>query len=246
MDACPDVGGVRSEDPKTNGCPFVDDVQDTDSDGVDDSRDACPAEAGVPSDDPKKDGCPPPPPDADMDGVPDDVDQCPLQMGVATDDETNGCPPPARDPDGDGIDDTSDACPDEPGSPNIDPTRNGCRIGAVNGSGIVLEPVLFADGSAELGPQSTRALERLALVLEKLPSRLRYRVEGHADESGSRAMRRDLSLKRARAVVKWLDKRGFDEHRFMAVGFGADRARPGEIDRRVEFAIIAEKVRTAR
>ena len=116
----------------------------------------------------------------------------------------------------------------------------------MQGAGIVLEPVLFAQGSAELSSYALAALERVALVVERLPSRLHYRVEGHADDTGSRALRRELSLKRARAVVKWLDKRGFDEHRFSAVGFGADRTRPGEIDRRVEFAIIAEKVRVAK
>ena len=245
-DACPDVGGIPSEDAEKNGCPFTVEVKDIDNDGIDDARDACPSEAGVPSVDPSKDGCPPPAPDADADGVPDEVDQCPLESGVSSDDDRNGCPPPPRDPDGDGIDDTSDACPDEPGSPNIDPTRNGCRIGAVQGAGIVLEPVLFAQGSAELSSYALAALERVALVVERLPSRLHYRVEGHADDTGSRALRRELSLKRARAVVKWLDKRGFDEHRFSAVGFGADRTRPGEIDRRVEFAIIAEKVRVAK
>jgi outer membrane protein OmpA-like peptidoglycan-associated protein len=244
-DACPDVGGVPSQEPERNGCPFVVVEADADNDGFDDTRDACPNEAGVANDDPNKHGCPPPPPDADGDGVADQRDACPLEAGVATDDDRNGCPPPPRDPDGDGIDDTRDACPDEPGHANIDPSRSGCRIGAVQGAGIVLDPVLFASGSADLGPGATGALERVALVLEKLPSRFHYRLEGHSDEPGSRAMRRELSLKRARAVLKWLDKRGFDPHRFSPIGFGADRARPGDVMRRVEFAIVAEKRRSA-
>ncbi len=41
-DACPDVAGVKTDDPKTNGCPL-----DTDKDGIADSVDACPNVAGV-------------------------------------------------------------------------------------------------------------------------------------------------------------------------------------------------------
>ena len=52
-DACPDVAGVRTTDPKTNGCPA-----DTDGDGIPDSKDACPKEPGQPDPDPKKNGCP--------------------------------------------------------------------------------------------------------------------------------------------------------------------------------------------
>src|SRR6201999_3074752 len=36
-DACPDVAGVKTDDPKTNGCP-----SDRDKDGIVDTEDACP------------------------------------------------------------------------------------------------------------------------------------------------------------------------------------------------------------
>ena len=52
-DACPDVPGVRTDDPKTNGCPA-----DRDKDGIADTLDACPDEPGPPNQDPKKNGCP--------------------------------------------------------------------------------------------------------------------------------------------------------------------------------------------
>jgi outer membrane protein OmpA-like peptidoglycan-associated protein len=52
-DACPDQAGVRTTDPKTNGCPA-----DTDGDGIPDAKDACPKEPGQPDPDPKKNGCP--------------------------------------------------------------------------------------------------------------------------------------------------------------------------------------------
>jgi OOP family OmpA-OmpF porin len=52
-DACPDVPGVRSDDPAENGCP-----PDTDGDGIRDDVDACPKEKGKPDPDPQKNGCP--------------------------------------------------------------------------------------------------------------------------------------------------------------------------------------------
>ena len=42
VDACPDVPGVKTDDPKTNGCP-----PDRDHDGIPDSEDACPDTPGV-------------------------------------------------------------------------------------------------------------------------------------------------------------------------------------------------------
>lgn len=54
-DACPDEPGVRSDDPRKNGCP----LRDRDGDGIYDDDDACPDAAGPPNEDPKKHGCPP-------------------------------------------------------------------------------------------------------------------------------------------------------------------------------------------
>ncbi len=53
-DACPDVAGIRTEDPKTNGCPRADRDQDT----VYDDEDACPDIKGVRTDRPETNGCP--------------------------------------------------------------------------------------------------------------------------------------------------------------------------------------------
>jgi outer membrane protein OmpA-like peptidoglycan-associated protein len=127
-DACPTVKGVRSDDPKKNGCPLPPPKPppppDRDKDGIIDAKDACPDVAGVADPDPKKNGCPPPPPDRDKDGIIDDNDACPDVAGVASDDpKKNGCPP---DRDGDGVPDAEDACPDLAGIKTTDPTTNGC------------------------------------------------------------------------------------------------------------------------
>jgi outer membrane protein OmpA-like peptidoglycan-associated protein len=124
-DACPDVPGVRSDDPKKNGCP----IGDRDKDGVLDPDDACPDVPGLRSDDPKKNGCPGPG-DRDHDGIKDADDACPDVPGVKSDDPAkNGCPldaPVTKDRDGDGIFDDEDACPDIKGVRTRDPKTNGC------------------------------------------------------------------------------------------------------------------------
>jgi outer membrane protein OmpA-like peptidoglycan-associated protein len=53
-DACPDVPGIRTTDPTTNGCPRG----DRDKDTVFDDEDACPDVPGVRTDDPATNGCP--------------------------------------------------------------------------------------------------------------------------------------------------------------------------------------------
>lgn len=92
LDACMDVQGKETGDPRTNGCA------DRDGDGILDPLDHCPFEAGPPDADPARNGCPPPPPpppppDADNDGIPDSADACPQASGKANPDpKKHGCP----------------------------------------------------------------------------------------------------------------------------------------------------------
>ena len=155
-DACPGVAGVRTMDPKTNGCPPP--PPDRDHDGVVDSDDLCPDEPVGDHPDPKRPGCPAK--DSDGDGVYDYDDMCPdTPAGAHPDPAKKGCP--AIDSDGDGVfdyedkcpqvpagahpetapdklgcpkpdrdhdtvPDDVDACPDKPGAPSPDPKKNGC------------------------------------------------------------------------------------------------------------------------
>ena len=89
-DACPDVKGVKTDDPKTNGCPPP--PPDRDGDGIPDAEDACPDVKGVKTNDPKTNGCPPNP-DRDGDGIPNEEDACPDAPGPKNaDPKKNGCP----------------------------------------------------------------------------------------------------------------------------------------------------------
>jgi outer membrane protein OmpA-like peptidoglycan-associated protein len=247
-DACPDVPGIRTDDPKTNGCPPPPPPpppSDRDKDGILDTDDACPDVPGIKTDDPKTNGCPPPA-DRDKDGILDNDDACPDVPGVHTNDpKTNGCPPdPDRDKDG--IKNEDDACPDEPGPANKDPKKNGCPQAVVRNNQIfILEQVKFATGSAVILPASNDLLNAVAKVFNDHPEIKKVSVEGHTDNVGPAGYNKILSARRAASVVAWLVKHGIDKGRLASAGFGMERplepnSTPAgrQANRRVEFHIV--------
>ncbi|MES1175701.1 MAG: OmpA family protein [Myxococcales bacterium] len=245
-DACPDVAGVKTGDPKTNGCPAVPKPdKDRDHDGILDAADACPDEAGVKTEDPKTNGCPPPK-DRDHDTIIDDEDACPDEPGVKTEDpKTNGCPPP-RDRDKDGILDDLDACPDAPGPANEDPKKNGCPAARVEKGQIkILERVEFENNSAKIRPQSETVLNAVLDVMQSHSEFTKLSVEGHTDNRGAAAYNKRLSQQRAASVMKWLTDHGIAKARLSAQGFGLERPIDSndtdegrQNNRRVEFHIL--------
>ena len=245
-DACPDVPGVKTDDPKTNGCPpVVVEKKDRDHDGILDEDDACPDVPGVKTDDPKTNGCPPEK-DRDHDGVLDDDDACPDEPGVKTDDpKTNGCPPP-RDRDKDGILDDEDACPDAPGPRNEDPKKNGCPEARIEKGQIkILERVEFENNSAKIRPESERILNAVLDVMQSHAEFTKLSVEGHTDNRGAAAYNKRLSQQRATSVMKWLVDHGIAKGRISAQGFGLEKPIDSndtdagrQNNRRVEFHIL--------
>jgi outer membrane protein OmpA-like peptidoglycan-associated protein len=178
-DACPNVPGPRTDNPKTNGCPVKETPAtparpgaDRDGDGIPDDKDACPDVPGVPSRVPSKNGCPS---DRDGDGVPDLVDACPDQPGPkSADPARNGCPP---DRDGDGILDDVDACPDLPGVPSSDPTANGCPPDR-DGDGIYDKEDACPDAPGPADPDPKRngcPLARIEAGEIKIVEQLRFK-----------------------------------------------------------------------
>jgi OOP family OmpA-OmpF porin len=246
-DACPDVFGVRTDDPKTNGCPADrdgDGVPDTvdacpdvagiktndpktngcpsdrDGDGVPDVIDACPDVAGLKTDDPKTNGCPPVP-DRDHDGIADTIDACPDVAGVATDDpKTNGCP---SDRDKDGIPDTEDACPDFAGPRNADPKKNGCPMARVEAGQVkILEQIKFKTASAVIDG-SRDILDAVKETLKEHPEIKHLRIQGHTDNIGPAAYNKNLSRRRAASVKAALIAAGVSAHLLSSDGFGSER-----------------------
>jgi OOP family OmpA-OmpF porin len=235
-DACPDEPGVRSDDPKKNGCP----LRDRDRDTILDEDDACPDEPGVRSDDPAKNGCPIR--DRDGDRILDVDDACPDLPGVANPDpKKNGCP----DTDGDTIIDPEDACPTAAGPPNEDPKKHGCPVARVEKGQIrILEQVKFKTDSAEILGESNYILDAVSQILVDNPQITRISIEGHTDNVGAAAYNKGLSQRRAASVMSWLVAHGIEAGRLSSAGFGLelpiadnDSEEGRRVNRRVEFHI---------
>ncbi len=213
-DACPDVPGVKTGDPKTNGCPPPVE-KDRDHDGILDKDDACPDVPGVATSDPKTNGCPPPPKpkDSDADGIPDDKDACPNEAGPADPDpKKNGCPL--------------------------------AHIAADGKQIVILQQVKFAVDKADILPESQAILEAVQKILNDHPEIKTMRIEGHTDDKGLAAYNLGLSDRRAHSVETWLVEHGIAKSRLTAKGYGMTRPIDSNTtdegrrnNRRVEFHI---------
>ena len=85
----------------------------------------------------------------------------------------------------------------------------------------------------------------MARVIQQHPEIEKIVVEGHTDTRGKAETNRKLSLARAESVRKYLVKRGVDERRLDAQGYGPDRpiatnktSKGRAINRRVVFSIV--------
>lgn len=213
-----DLDGVFDED---DACPLtprgvrVDSIGcrlDGDRDGVFNEDDRClNTPAGVSVDDL---GCAL---DSDLDLVPDFRDECAdTPRGVRVDGV--GC---RVDGDQDGVFDEDDQCPSSALGAEVDDV--GCEILFVEEqTTLVLEGVTFETASAELTPEATQILDRIAEQLVANAD-VRVRVNGHTDSTGSRASNLTLSQNRAESVVRYLIGRGVPADRMESQGFGPDQ-----------------------
>ena len=87
----------------------------------------------------------------------------------------------------------------------------------------------------------------VAIDLLKSDTALKATISGHANSMGSDLYNKDLSLRRAESVKRYLVERGILESRLMVSGFGAtnpiannDTKKGREINRRVEIQIERE------
>jgi len=197
LDRCPDTPGLAV----LNGCP------DKDSDGIADVDDKCPEVPGLA----KYQGCPIP--DTDGDGINDEEDKCPTVAGVA---RYQGCPVP--DTDGDGLNDEEDKCPTRPG-----PVENqGCPVIAkevIEKINFAAKNVFYSTGSFKLLPKSFKSLDEVARLMKEDPS-LILNIDGHTDSQGSDESNQVLSENRAKSVKDYLMKKGVEENRLIATGYG--------------------------
>lgn len=214
-DNCPDLPGP----PELFGCP------DTDGDKIIDPRDECPNEAG-----PEKfNGCP----DSDNDEVIDKKDRCPTEPGEIV---FAGCP----DTDKDSIPDFEDRCPelagqkDNWGCPEISEKD----IQTLN---LASKQIYFETGRSAIKPSSHPVLDEIGKILLKYQN-YDIRIEGYTDNRGNDMVNQQISEKRARECVKYLEDFGIKKERLKAKGYGEtnpiadNKSAEGRArNRRVEF-----------
>lgn len=86
-------------------------------------------------------------------------------------------------------------------------------------------PILFESGSADLSPAARAVADGLgkALASPNLQA-FRFRIEGHTDAVGTADYNRDLSLRRAGSVTRYLIDMGkIDPARLETAGYGFER-----------------------
>lgn len=98
----------------------------------------------------------------------------------------------------------------------------------ISGAQIVLiQPIEFQTGAAELSPESEPVLERLRQLLTSTPTIGSVRVDYHADCIGQRQAVEALANRRAERVRRWLIERGIAPERVEARAVVPERATPG-------------------
>lgn len=240
-DQCVTVPVGSRPDPARRGCP----LPDQDGDGVVDPDDACPTTPGGDHPDPARRGCPLG--DRDGDAILDDGDQCPTEpQGPRPDPARRGCPTGDRDQDG--LTDDADRCPDQAetfdGRDDADGCPDGAALGTRAGGRIrISEQIRFRTDSAIIhGRRSFAIIDAVANVMRASPDIVMLHVEGHTDDRGNPDRNRELSNRRAGAVIRELTARGIAASRLTAHGYGPDRPldagsarRNRAANRRIEF-----------
>jgi outer membrane protein OmpA-like peptidoglycan-associated protein len=84
---------------------------------------------------------------------------------------------------------------------------------------VVLNNIFFDFDKATLRKESSNELERLQKLLTETPT-LRLEISGHTDNIGNAAYNKDLSQRRAKAVVDYLVQKGIVKTRLTFAGYG--------------------------
>jgi outer membrane protein OmpA-like peptidoglycan-associated protein len=104
--------------------------------------------------------------------------------------------------------------------------------------------IAFEYNSSALKPQASAQLKQLQLALNSASlGKNRFLVAGHTDARGGASYNKQLSLRRAEAVKRFLVSNGIDASRLQAVGYGSERLltpdRPDDpSNRRVEIRAL--------
>ncbi|WP_165699384.1 OmpA family protein [Hymenobacter jejuensis] len=111
---------------------------------------------------------------------------------------------------------------------------------------VVLNNIFFDFDKATLRKESTSELERLQKLLTETPA-LRLEISGHTDNVGNAAYNKDLSQRRAKAVVDYLIGKGIDKGRLTFAGYGDTQPvapntnkQGRQLNRRTEFKVTGK------
>ncbi|SDY73268.1 OmpA family protein [Hymenobacter psychrophilus] len=111
---------------------------------------------------------------------------------------------------------------------------------------VVLNNIFFDFDKATLRKESTGELERLLKLLTETPA-LRLEISGHTDNVGADAYNKDLSQRRAKAVVDYLVGKGVEKGRLTFAGYGDTQpVAPNttkanrQLNRRTEFKVTGK------
>jgi OOP family OmpA-OmpF porin len=133
------------------------------------------------------------------------LDKCPdTPAGVTVD--SAGCP---LDSDGDGVYDYLDKCPGTPKGATVN--SKGCW--ALTGV------VLFDFDSSNIKPEAYPLLDEVVSILKKNP-KIKREIQGHTDSKGAEKYNQELSERRAKAVERYLEKKGIDPSQLTSKGYG--------------------------
>ena len=113
--------------------------------------------------------------------------------------------------DGDGVPDDKDKCPGTPKGAKVDAV--GCWV---------LKNVNFEWDKWDIKPQFFDELAEVVFILRRQPN-LKIEIQGHTDNTGSRAHNQELSEKRAKSVQNYLIRQGIQMKRLRTAGFGTSR-----------------------
>lgn len=112
------------------------------------------------------------------------------------------------------------------------------------GESLVMNNILFDQGSAELSPAAQTELEKIVTFMKTNPS-VEIELSGHTSSEGNAALNRSLSYKRVKNCKDFILSNGIAIDRILAVGYGPDRpAAPNNTEagriqnRRVEMRIL--------
>lgn len=113
------------------------------------------------------------------------------------------------------------------------------------GTSAVLRNIYFHFNETSFRQESYKELNKLADMMAGNVG-LRIEIAGHTDKIGLAVYNKDLSQRRANAVKNFLENKGIDPRRMVAIGYGEekplvsndDEKEGRELNRRVEFQVI--------